>query len=60
LIARLNREINSILGTAEMREALAEQAFEAGAGTPDAFARLIRDDTARWRKVIKEAGLKPE
>jgi len=60
LIARLNREINSILGTAEMREALAEQAFEAGAGTPDAFARLIRDDTARWRKVISEAGLKPE
>ena len=60
LVARLNREINSILGTAEMREALAEQAFEAGAGTPDAFARLIRDDTTRWRKVIKEAGLKPE
>jgi tripartite-type tricarboxylate transporter receptor subunit TctC len=60
LVARLNREINTTLGVAEMRDALAEQAFEPGAGTPDAFARLIREDTARWRKVISEAGLKPE
>jgi tripartite-type tricarboxylate transporter receptor subunit TctC len=60
LVARLNREINATLGSTEMRDALAEQAFEPGAGTPDAFARLIREDTARWRKVISEAGLKPE
>jgi len=60
LVARLNREINSTLGSTEMREALAEQAFEPGAGTPEAFAKLIREDTARWRKVISDAGLKPE
>ena len=44
----------------ELRNALAEQAFEPGDLTPAAFARLIRDDTARWRKVINDAGLKPE
>ena len=60
VVARINREFNATLGSAEMRDALAEQAFEPGTGTPDAFARLIREDTARWRKVIKEAGLKPE
>jgi len=60
LVARLNREINTTLGAAEIRNALAEQAFEPGAGTPDAFAKLIREDTARWRKVISDAGLKPD
>jgi len=60
LVARLNREINATLGSTEMRSALAEQAVEPGAGTPDAYARLIRVDTARWRKVINDAGLKPE
>jgi tripartite-type tricarboxylate transporter receptor subunit TctC len=60
VVGRLNRELNSILGSAEMREALAEQAFEPGALAPEAFARLIREDTTRWRKVIADAGLKPE
>jgi len=60
VVARINREINATLGSAEMRDALAEQAFEPGTGTPDAFAKLIREDTARWRKVIQDAGLRPE
>jgi len=60
VVGRLNRELNSILGSAEMREALAGQVFEPGALAPEAFARLIREETARWRKVISDAGLKPE
>jgi tripartite-type tricarboxylate transporter receptor subunit TctC len=60
VVALLNREFNSILALAEMREALADQAFEPGALMPDAFARLIREDTARWRKVIADAALKPD
>jgi tripartite-type tricarboxylate transporter receptor subunit TctC len=58
--AQLNRELGATLQAAELREALVEQGFEPGTMTPDRFARLIRDDTARWRKVILEAGLKPE
>jgi len=60
IIARLNREMNSTLNSPETREVLAEQAFEPGALTPEAYAKLIREDTARWRKVINEAGIKPE
>lgn len=60
VLARVNRELGATLRTAEMREALAEQAFEPGADTPAAFAKLIREETARWRKVIQDAGLKPE
>jgi tripartite-type tricarboxylate transporter receptor subunit TctC len=56
----LNREVNATLRAAELRDALAEQAFEPGDLTPAAFARLIRDDTARWRRVIDDAGLKSD
>ena len=37
-----------------------EQAFEAGSGTPAEFSKLMREDAARWRKVIQDAGLKPD
>jgi tripartite-type tricarboxylate transporter receptor subunit TctC len=60
LIDLIGREVNATLRAVEMRDALAEQAFEPGDLSPPAFAKLIRDDTARWRKVISESGLKPE
>ena len=60
LVARLNREISAVLDATEVRGALADQAFEAGSGTPADFAKLMREDTGRWRKVIQDAGLKPD
>jgi len=60
VLARLQRELDAVLRSAEMRDALAEQAFEPGKLAPAAFAARIREDTARWRKVISESGLKPE
>jgi len=60
LVTRLNREINTTLEAAEVRAALADQAFEPGSVAPAAFGKFIREETARWRKVIQDAGLKPE
>ena len=28
--------------------------------SPEEFARIIRDDTAKWAKVIKDAGIKAD
>jgi tripartite-type tricarboxylate transporter receptor subunit TctC len=56
----LARELDSTLRSVEVRELLVEQGFETGAVAPEAFAKLIREDLARWRKVISETGLKPE
>ena len=30
------------------------------AGTPEAFTAVIRAETAKWLRVAKDAGLKPE
>lgn len=60
VIGLLSRELNTTLRAADVRDALADQAFEPGALAPQAFAKLIREETARWRKVIADAGLKPD
>jgi tripartite-type tricarboxylate transporter receptor subunit TctC len=60
LVARLDREIEGIVRAAELRDALTEQGFQAGGPGRSAFAQLVRSDAARWRKVIAEAGLRPE
>jgi tripartite-type tricarboxylate transporter receptor subunit TctC len=60
IVARVNGELNATLRLAEVRDALAEQAFEAGALSPEAVGKLMRDETVRWRKVIQDAGLRPE
>ena len=58
--ARINRELGATLRAEDLRAALVEQGFEPGTLTPGQFGALIRDDTARWRKVIQEAGLRPD
>jgi tripartite-type tricarboxylate transporter receptor subunit TctC len=60
VVALLNRELNATLRSAEVRDVLAEQAFEPGDLAPENFGKLMREETVRWRKVISDAGLKPE
>jgi len=60
VIARLDREVNAVVGSPELRAALLDQGFQAGGATRGEFARITREDGARWRKVIRDAGLKPE
>jgi tripartite-type tricarboxylate transporter receptor subunit TctC len=56
----LDREFRATLGAAALRDALVEQGFEPGKLSPAAFSRLMREDSARWRKVISEAGIQPQ
>jgi len=60
VVALLNRELNATLRSPEVRDVLADQAFEPGDLAPENFGKLIREETARWRKVIQDAGLRPE
>ena len=42
------------------RKRFLEDGVEAIGGTPEQFAAVIRDDMAKWEKVVKSAGIKPE
>ncbi len=57
IVTLLNREILTILGTAAIRDALIAQGVEPRPSTPAAFAAYIRDEIAKYRKVVKTAGI---
>jgi tripartite-type tricarboxylate transporter receptor subunit TctC len=59
-VARLNADLGRILNLAEMRERFAKQGTEVRTGTPESFAQWLREEQARWAKVVKESGAKFE
>lgn len=60
VIDRLNREIVASQQKPELRDKLLELGFDPTTCTPSEFTRIIRDDLARWRKVVKSAGIRAE
>ena len=58
VIARLNAAVNKALKTEKVRDLLAKLGTDVGGGTPEAFGALVRAETTRWTKVIKDAGIK--
>ncbi len=58
LIARINREINTVLQVPETRELLSKQGAEPRTGTPEEFAAAMADDLQKWAKVVAAAGIK--
>jgi tripartite-type tricarboxylate transporter receptor subunit TctC len=60
IIDKLNREINAALADPKLKERLAVLGGTALAGSPADFAKLIAEETEKWGKVIKFAGIKPE
>jgi tripartite-type tricarboxylate transporter receptor subunit TctC len=60
IIARLNSEIAAVIKGGDLREKLASQGFVPEASTPQQFARHIRVELERFRKLVKSAGIKME
>lgn len=60
VIDTLNREINAGLADPRMKQRLADLGGTALVGAPADFGRLIADETEKWGKVIKAAGIKAE
>ena len=56
-IARLNREVNLILASPDMRQKLAEQGADAVGGTPETFAEHIKSERDKWARVIRTANI---
>jgi tripartite-type tricarboxylate transporter receptor subunit TctC len=60
IVDKLNREVNAGLNDTNLKVRLADVGVEPTPMTPAEFGKLIADDTAKWRKVIKEANIMPE
>lgn len=60
VVSRLHSEITAILKQPEMEKRLLSEGVELVAGSPEAFDQLVKTETVRWAKVIKQAGIKGE
>ena len=60
VIARLNKELNASLANPDMLKRLEGEGAVATPGTSAEFGKLIVAETARWGKVVREAGIKAE
>ncbi len=57
IVSRLHRELVAILGMAGIKDALVAQGVEPRPSTPADFAAYIRAEIAKYRKVVKTAGI---
>ncbi len=60
IVEKLNREINAALADPKMKARIADLGGTVLPGSPAEFGKLIADETGKWGKVIKFAGIKPE
>jgi tripartite-type tricarboxylate transporter receptor subunit TctC len=60
IIDRLNAETVKILGSQSVREIYFTQGLEPTPTTPEAFGAYIKSEIAKWSKLVKAAGVKPD
>ena len=60
VVAKLNGEINAILGEPELSQSLVELGGAPLIASPEGFGEMIKAETDKWKKVVEFAGLKVE
>jgi tripartite-type tricarboxylate transporter receptor subunit TctC len=60
VVAKLNGELNRMLGMPDVKQKFADQGVEPAGGTPERFAAHIKGQIEKWATVVKDANIKPE
>jgi tripartite-type tricarboxylate transporter receptor subunit TctC len=60
IIDALNKQINAGLADNQIKSRLADIGVVVRGGTPEEFGKFIAAETAKWGKVIRDAGIKPD
>ncbi len=60
IVQRLHAEIVKAVAPAEVRARLEAVGAEVVAGTPEEFAEFQKQEAAKWAKVVRDAGIRPE
>jgi tripartite-type tricarboxylate transporter receptor subunit TctC len=58
--ARINAETARVMALPDVKEKLSSLGLEVATGTPEALAAFMQAETAKWAKVVKESGAKPD
>ena len=60
IVAKISADANKVLADAEVKQKLLTQGAEPSGNTPEQFAAYIRNDQAKWSKLMKERNIVPE
>ena len=60
VVTRLSKETIAAVESPEVRERITAAGGEARSSTPEQFSAFIKDEIARWGRVIKAAGVRVE
>ena len=60
IVAKLSADANRVLAESDVRQKMLALGAEPAGDTPEQFARFIRDDQAKWSRLMAERGIKPE
>jgi len=59
-LGRLNAEIGRVLADRQLTQRFQSQGGDPASSTPQALTAYMREETVRWTRVIKTAGIKIE
>ena len=60
IVERVNRELNAVLQSAEVRQRFAATGLQITGGTPEDFAAILKRDYDKYGAALRSAGVKPE
>ena len=60
IVERVNGDVVRFMRSAETKAQLSKVELDAKTGTPAEFATFVREETARWGRVIREANIRTE
>jgi tripartite-type tricarboxylate transporter receptor subunit TctC len=60
IVNRLNAEITKIAGNPDVRAEWAKRGAVPMTMTPDEFGRFLNEDIAKWERIVKISGAKPD
>ena len=60
IVMRMNSEMAKALRSDDLKQRLSQQAFEPSITTPEEFAAYLQNEQAKYAKIVKTIGLKPD
>jgi tripartite-type tricarboxylate transporter receptor subunit TctC len=60
VVVRLNTELRKIIDDAEVKAKIAATGFEAFSSSPEELDVFVKEQLAKWSRMIKEAGIEPQ
>jgi tripartite-type tricarboxylate transporter receptor subunit TctC len=60
IVMRWNQAVGKVLLGDEAQTRLKAEGLEPGGGPPERFQQIVRSDVEKWRRVMREANIKPQ